>query len=239
MNIQSKLIEYSDGDHLMEGYMAWDDSISGERPGVLIGHAWAGRGEFECQKARDIAALGYVGFALDVYGKGVLGTRPEQKTGLMKPFLDDRAMLQRRMAQIFELVRSQEVVDASRVAAMGFCFGGLCVLDLARTGADLRGATCFHGLFSPAPNLSGRKIQAKVLALHGWDDPMVTPDQVVALGAEMTAAGADWQIHAYGQTSHAFTNPAANNPELGRVYNEVADRRSWQALENVLSEVLA
>ena len=219
--------------------MAWDDAASGERPGVMIAHAWAGRGEFECRKARDLAAMGYVGFALDLYGKGVLGSSPEENAGLMQPFLDNRAKLQRRMTQALELTRSQEPVDASRVAAMGFCFGGLCVLDLARTGADLRGVVSFHGLFHPAPNISGRKIRAKVLALHGWDDPMAMPDQVAALGRELTAAGADWQIHAYGRTTHAFTNPAANNPAAGTVYSASADRRSWQALRNFLSETLA
>lgn len=223
----------------MEGYAAWDDAVSGKRPGVMIAHAWAGRGEFERRKARSLAALGYVGFALDLYGKGVLGSGPEENAALMQPFLDDRAMLQRRMTQALELARAQEAVDASRIAALGFCFGGLCVLDLARSGADLQGVVSFHGLLHPAPNVSGRKIRAKVLALHGWDDPMATPDQVAALGRELTAAEADWQIHAYGLTTHAFTNPAANNPAAGTAYNETADRRSWRAMRNFLSEALA
>lgn len=239
MSIRSQLVEYAAGGRVMEGYMAWDAAVSGERPGVMIAHAWAGRGDLECRKARDLAALGYVGFALDLYGKGVLGAAPEENAALMQPFLDDRAMLQSRMTQALDLLRAQEAVDAARVAAMGFCFGGLCVLDLARAGADVRGVVSFHGLFHPAANVAGRKICAKVLALHGWDDPMAAPDQVAALGRELTAAGADWQIHAYGLTTHAFTNPAANNPAAGTVYSETADRRSWQALRNFLSEVLA
>ena len=239
MSIQMQLVEYAAGGRLMEGYMAWDDALPDARPGVMIAHAWAGRGRLECKKARDLASLGYVGFALDLYGKGVLGSRPEENAGLMQPFLDDRAMLQSRMTQALELLRAQKPVDASRTAAMGFCFGGLCVLDLARTGADLQGVVSFHGLFNPAPNISGRKSRAKVLALHGWDDPMATPDQTVSLGRELTAAEADWQIHAYGRTAHAFTNPAAKNPAAGTVYSPGADRRSWQALRNFLAEVLA
>ena len=237
MAIQEQLIEYQDGEAILEGFLAWDDAATGPRPGVLVSHAWAGRGEFECQKARDLAAKGYVGFALDLYGKGVLGGGPEENAGLMKPFLDDRAMLKRRMAQVIELVSGLDQVDSSKVAAMGFCFGGLCVLDLARSGADLRGVVSFHGLFNPPADVEAVPIKAKVLALHGWDDPMVPPDQVVALAKELTDAGADWQIHGYGQTMHAFTNPAANSPEMGTVYQADADRRSHQALWNFLDEL--
>ena len=139
MSIQTRQVEYNDGDILLEAYMAWDDSSSDARPGVLISHAWAGRGEFEESKAEQLAELGYVGFALDLYGKGVKGGDPEQNKALMQPLLDDRAMLQRRMHLALEHIRKQKEVDGERVAAMGFCFGGLCVLDLARTGADIQG----------------------------------------------------------------------------------------------------
>ncbi len=239
MAIQEQLIEYQDSDTLLEGFLAWDDSAAGARPGVLVSHAWAGRAEFECQKARDLAARGYVGFALDLYGKGVLGGGPEENAELMKPFLDDRAMLKRRMAVVLELVSGLDQVDASRVAAMGFCLGGLCVLDLARSGADLKGVVSFHGLFNPPAGAETGPIKAKVLALHGWDDPMVPPEQVTALAKELGEAGADWQIHGYGHTTHAFTNPAANSPEMGTVYQPDADRRSHQALWNFLDELFA
>ena len=237
MAIQTRQIEYKDGDILLEAYMAWDDAGSDRRPGVLISHAWAGRGEFEEDKAAHLAELGYVGFALDLYGKGVKGGNPEQNRDLMQPLLDDRVMLQRRMHLALENIRKQKEVDAERVAAMGFCFGGLCVLDLARTGADILGAASFHGLFSSPGNTADNKISAKVLAMHGWDDPMATPDQVLALADELTSMGADWQIHAYGNTVHAFTNPAANDVEHGTVYSADADRRSWQSLQLFLAEV--
>jgi len=237
MAIQEQLIEYQDGDKLLEGFLAWDDSSSAPRPGVLVSHAWAGRDEFECQKARDVAAKGYVGFALDLYGKGVLGGGPEENTKLMMRFLNDRVLLKRRMTQVLELVSELEQVDSSKIAAMGFCFGGLCVLDLARSGADLQGVVSFHGLFNPPEGADVVPIRAKVLALHGWDDPMVPPDQVTALAKELTDAGADWQIHGYGQTTHAFTNQAANDPDMGTVYQPNADRRSHQALWNFLEEL--
>jgi dienelactone hydrolase len=237
MSIQTRLVEYKDGDILLEAYMAWDESSHDRKPGVLISHAWAGRSEFEEDKAAHLAELGYVGFALDLYGKGVKGGDPEQNRALMQPLLDDREMLQRRMQLALDIIRKQKEVDGDRVAAMGFCFGGLCVLDLARTGADILGAASFHGLFSAPGNTGDKGISAKVLVMHGWDDPMATPDQVLALADELTAAGADWQIHAYGNTVHAFTNPAANDVEHGTVYDADADRRSWQSLQLFLAEI--
>ena len=235
--IQTRSIEYKDGDVLLEGYLAWDDTNGDQRPGVLISHAWAGRSEFEEGKAESLAELGYAGFAIDLYGKGVRGTNAEENGALMQPLLDDRATLQRRMKLALEQVRKQEVVDPSRVAAMGFCFGGLSVLDLARTGADLAGVASFHGLFNAPGNTGGNRISAKVLVMHGWDDPMATPDQVLSLADELNEMGADWQIHGYGNTMHAFTNPAANDPEFGTVYNAQADRRSWQSLQLFLAEI--
>ena len=237
MGIDTRTIEYRDGDTILESYMAWDDSGSDARPGVLISHAWAGRGEHEEHKADQLAELGYVGFALDLYGKGKLGTSKEENAALMQPLLDDRSMLQRRITLALDIIRKQKEVDSLRVAAMGFCFGGLCVLDLARTGADIAGVASFHGLFGQPGNTSGNKITAKVLVLHGWDDPMAKPDQVLGLAEELTAMGADWQIHAYGNTMHAFTNPAADDPGFGTVYDADADRRSWQNLQLFLAEI--
>ena len=203
----------------------------------MVCHAWAGRSQFEDDKAVELAKLGYTGFALNLYGKGVLGSGPDENAALMTPFLDDRPMLQKRLLLSMETMRKQHEVDESSVAAIGFCFGGLCVLDIARTGADIDGVVSFHGLFGSPGNTSGNKIKAKILALHGWDDPMATPDSVVALGEELTAMGADWQLHGYGNTMHAFTNPDANDPAMGTVYSESADRRSWAAMQNFLAEL--
>ena len=238
MTISTRTIAYQHDGVLLQAVLAWDDSILAPRPAVMVAPAWAGRDEFAINKARALAGLGYVGFALDLYGNGKVGSGPEENAKLMGPFMEDRVLLQGRMNAALEAVRQQPEVDTGRVAAIGFCFGGLCVLDLARSGADLNGVVSFHGLFVPPGNTSPNKITAKVLALHGYDDPMVTPEQVLGLADELTQAGADWQIHAYGGTVHAFTNPLANDPGFGTVYKEAADRRSWQSMGNFLEEVL-
>jgi dienelactone hydrolase len=237
MSLQHRLVEYMDGDTVLEGRLAWDDAFQGPRPGILVSHAWGGRGDFEDGKADALAALGYAALALDLYGKGVRGDGPDENAALMQPFLDDRAMLQQRLLVSLTTLREQAEVDAPRVAAIGFCFGGLCVLDLARTGEDLAGVVSFHGLLGAPGNTEGNSMRARVLALHGWDDPMATPDNVSALADEMSTMGADWQLHAYGNTMHAFTNPAANDTSMGTVYNAAADRRSWLAMQNFLDEL--
>jgi len=239
VTIQTRLIEYRDGDILLEGMLAWDDSIAGERPGVLVSHAWSGRSDFEDGKARRLAELGYVAFTLDLYGKGVRGSSVEENSALMQPFLDDRAMLQQRLLLSLNTLRDQAEVDAANVAAIGFCFGGLCVLDIARTGEELAGVVSFHGLLGAPDNARGNTIKAKVLVLHGWDDPMGPPEHVLEVSKELTEMGADWQLHAYGNTLHAFTNPDADDKAMGTVYDAGADRRSWAAMRNFLDELFA
>ncbi|MGD8416944.1 MAG: dienelactone hydrolase family protein [Pseudomonadales bacterium] len=234
MAVETQAVEYSDGDVELRGMLAWDPA-GGRRPGVMVAHAWAGRGQFEDEKAVWLAARGYVGFAIDVYGAGILGADPEENAALMQPFLDDRSRLLRRLAVALDVLRNQDMVDEGRTAIMGFCFGGLAALDLARSGADIDGAISIHGIFAPPPET--RNITAKVLALHGWDDPMATPSDVVAFAEEMSKAGADWQIHGYGNTLHAFTSPTANDPAMGVAYSEIADKRCFQAIENFLAEL--
>jgi len=237
MGIKNRLIEYRDGDVVLEGQLAWDDDIPGPRPGILVSHAWSGRSDYEEGKANVLAGLGYAAFALGLYGKGVRGSNTEENSALMQPFLEDRTMLQKRLLLSLATLRDQDEVDESKIAAIGFCFGGLCVLDIARTGEDLAGVVSFHGLLGAPGNTAGNTIKAKVLALHGWDDPMATPDSVIELSKELSAMRADWQLHAYGNTVHAFTNPAANDMAMGTVYDADADRRSWVAMQNFLEEL--
>lgn len=238
MAIVSNTVNYLDDEVLLEGFFAFDDSLLGRRPAVLINHTWVGRDAFVEEKAKKLAALGYVGFAVDMYGKGVLGTGPEVNAKLMQPFIDDRAMLQKRMLAALSAVKSMPWVNDGNIAAIGFCFGGLCVLDLARTGVEIKGVVSFHGLLGAPDNIQqGKTIQAKVLALHGRDDPMVPAEQVLIFEEEMTKAQADWQLHSYGHTMHAFTNPLANDPHLGTVYQPDADRRSWLTMQNFLTEI--
>lgn len=239
MAIVSNTVGYLDEDVLLEAFFAYDDAIEGRRPAVLINHAWAGRDEFVAEKAKKLAELGYVGFALDMYGKDVRGGDPEQNAKLMKPFIEDRGMLQKRIQAALYAVKLLPWVDDTKIAAIGFCFGGLCVLDLARTGVDLQGVVSFHGLLGAPDNLAKPQIKAKILVLHGHDDPMVPVDQVIALEQELTAAGADWQLHTYGNTVHAFTNPMANDPGFGTVYNKTADKRSWYSMTGFLDEIFA
>ena len=164
MTIRTRTVDYVDGDTTLEGLVAWDDAQTGTRPGVLVSHAWGGRSELEDGKAIQLAELGYVGLALDLYGKGVRGSSPAENSALMQPFLDDRQMLQTRLLKSLDALREQPEVDSANVAAIGFCFGGLCVLDIARTGEELRGVVSFHGLFSSPDNPaapSGRPSRAE------------------------------------------------------------------------------
>ncbi|ASF45327.1 dienelactone hydrolase family protein [Methylovulum psychrotolerans] len=239
MAIITNTINYLDGDTVLEGFFAFDDTLQGRRPAVLIAPTWAGRDSFADDKAKQLAQQGYLGFALDMYGAGKVGSSPEENGHLMQPFIEDRALLQRRIKAALASVRLLPWVDDSNIAAIGFCFGGLCVLDLARSGAALKGVVSFHGLLGAPNNLAGQTITAKVLALHGHDDPMGPPAQALAFEQEMTAVGADWQLHTYGHTLHAFTNPQANNPAFGTVYQADAARRSWRAMGNFLEEIFA
>jgi dienelactone hydrolase len=232
--MSTREIRYRDGQTECIGLIA-EPAGSARAPAVAIVHAWDGRDAFVADKAEAIAKLGYVGFALDVYGGARTGSSPQENGALMQPFLDDRAMLRRRLVAGIDALRAQPRVDG-RIAAMGYCFGGLCVLDLARAGLDLAGVISNHGLFNPPPGLPNARIKARVLALHGYDDPMVPPDAVVAFAKEMTESHADWQVHAYGNTLHAFTNPAANDRAFGTLYDARADRRAWESTINFLRE---
>lgn len=233
----TKMIDYQDGDTQLEGYLAYNEA-SAPLPAVLVAHDWSGRRQFACKAAERVAAMGYAGFALDMYGKGIYGRDgdTEGNAALMNPYASDRVLLRRRINAALSAVRIFSQVDAARIAAMGYCFGGMCVLELARSGADVAGVISIHGILAPG-DAANEKISAKVLCLHGHDDPMVPPDQVLAFENEMTDAGVDWQIHVYGGTKHAFTNPAANNPDFGTVYKEIAEKRAYQSVANFLGEL--
>ena len=235
--MREQTIEYRDGEAVLEGFLCYDESQPGPRPAVIINHMWSGRDEFVERKARRLAWSGYACFALDNYGKGKRGGTPELNAALMAPFMNDRALLRKRLLAGLAAVSSLPIVDSKRIAVIGFCFGGLCALDFARANADVRGVVSFHGMLKPS-GLTEPKINARVLMLHGYDDPLAPPEDLLAVAREFTAAGADWQIHAYGHTVHAFTNPIANNRAGGMQYDEAADRRSWHALEEFLGEVL-
>ena len=237
---KTEYIDYIDGSTTCEGFVAYNESAAEPRPCVLISHAWSGQSDSERRIASKLAESGYVGFALDNYGKGKRGSSPEENTALMQPFMNDRKALRTRLLAGVTAAENAPNVDKTRIAAIGFCFGGLCAIDLARS-ADrrIKGVVSFHGLLG-APEIGEQEaISAKVLILHGWDDPMATPQNVVEIGKELTSAKADWQLLAFGQTMHAFMNPAANAPQSGLLYNERSAGRAWQAMQNFLEELFA
>jgi dienelactone hydrolase len=239
MALETRHVDYSDQGVPLQGYLAYDASKKEKRPAVLVAHQWGGRDEFVGGRAEALAKAGYVGFALDMFGKGVRGSNPDENYKLIEPFLQDRSKVAPRMAKAVEADRGLDVVDGSRIAAIGYCFGGLCVLDLARSGGDVRGVVSLHGILSAPPQPSTAKIGAHVLALHGAEDPMVPIEQVAAFKSEMTGRGAEWQLHMYGHAQHAFAVPGANNAQLGLKHDNNAERRSWQSLMEFLREVFA
>lgn len=236
--VKTRIVEYKQGDTLLEGYLAWDSAKSVKRPGVLVVHEWTGINAHIRQRTEMLAKLGYVAFAADIYGKGVRPTAPSDAAKTAGIYKNDRALLRARARAGLEELKKQKFVDPQRLAAIGFCFGGTSVLELARDGADLNGIVSFHGgLSTPTPQ-DARNIKGKILALHGADDPFVKADEVAAFQDEMRKAAVDWQFVSYGNAVHSFTNIAAGNDNSkGAAYNEKADKRSWQAMKDFFAEV--
>jgi dienelactone hydrolase len=205
---------------------------------VILVPTFCGVSELELGFARDLGSRGYACLVADLWGRSYdADTEREAAFEHMGRLKGDRAALRDRLLDLVEVAKGIEGVDPQKIAAIGYCFGGLCVLDLARSGAPVAGVASFHGLFD-APDLAPQPIAAKVLALHGWGDPMVPPDAVVGLARELTDAGADWQIHGYGHVGHAFTNPHADRIGFaGVAFNQAASRRSWAALNDFLDEL--
>jgi len=216
----------------------WIGTGGAARGTVILVPTFCGISDLELGYARELAGRGHSCLVADLWGRSYdASTERDVAFGHMGELKGDRAALLDRMLALVELARAQPGVEPHRIAAIGYCFGGLCVLDLARSGADIAGVASFHGLFD-APALAPQSIKAKVVAFHGWDDPMVTPADVEALGKELTAAGADWQIHAYGNVGHGFTNPNAHQIGFpGVAYNHAAARRSRAALNDYLDEL--
>lgn len=207
------------------------------RPTVILIPTVMGVTDLEIGFGRQLVELGYNAMVADVFGKEFRGAPRDTMFGEMGRLRGDRAALRRRLQHVLEIACALEEVNSDQVVVAGYCFGGQCALDLARSGADIAAAVSFHGLFDP-PGLPPEKIKAKVVCYHGWDDPMVPPEKVVALGNELTEAGSDWQIHAYGHVGHGFTNPHASSLQIeGVAYNALAAERSWTSFVNLLEEL--
>ena len=239
IDIQREYLDYAEGDVVCEAYVVHDRATETKRPCIVVAHDWSGQNESIRAATDELVGSRYIGFGLDIYGKGVRGGETDDNTALMTPFLQDRGLLRRRLVAAVEAARHHPLVDPERgVAVVGYCFGGLCALDVARSGIPgVRGVASIHGVFAP-PGLGAQgPISAQVLVLHGWEDPMAPPADLLALARELTEAGADWQIHAYGHAMHSFTWFGVNRPEQGLLYDEAAARRSRSALQHFLSEL--
>lgn len=234
--MHENLISYREGDVALDARVVFPDE-TGPRPAVLVCHAWGGRDDFAEDKARELAKLGYVGAAIDLYGVGRRGTDRASSEALMTELVSNPPRFRARLTAAFDAVRALEGVDPDRIGAIGFCFGGLSAILLARMGLPLRTVVSFHGLLKIGDRLETRP-QAKLLVLHGQDDPMAPPSDVGAFAEEMKRIDADWELHVYPKTMHAFTNPSANDPSFGTVYEPRAAKRSWAAMTRFLDDHL-
>jgi dienelactone hydrolase len=235
--IKTQNVEYKQGNTVLQGYLAYDDAIKGKRPGVLVVHEWKGLQSYAKQRTEQLAKLGYVAFAADIYGKGVRPKNNEEAGKLATFYRQNRQLLRDRANAGLKVLQSNPLTDVKRIAAIGYCFGGGTVLELARSGANIAGVVSFHGnLDTPNPN-DAKNIKAKVLVLHGADDPFVPKEQVTAFENEMRQANVDWQLISYGRTVHSFTNPEAKGEMKGAQYNPVADQRSWQDMRQFFAEI--
>ena len=226
-----KAVIYHQGGATLEGYHVYDDAVAGKRPAILVVHQWTGLTDHEKGRSRALAELGFNVFAADIYGKGIRPQPPEAGTEAGK-FKGDRVLFRARLMAGLDWLKADERTEVKKIAAIGYCFGGTGVLELARSGAAVAGVVSFHGALDAAPGFLAQpgKVKAKVLVLHGADDPYAPAEQVAAFEKEFTAAKADWQLVLYSGAVHAFTQKeAGNDNSKGAAYNEAADRRSWAA----------
>ncbi|TWU57358.1 dienelactone hydrolase family protein [Rubripirellula reticaptiva] len=237
--IQTETVVYQDGDITLEGFAAWDsEKVNGKAPGVLVVHQWMGLTDYEKGRCKQLADLGLVAFALDIYGQGVRPANPGEAGAMAGKFKQDRDLYRRRLNLGLAQLVDRDNVDANRVASIGYCFGGTGVLELARSGADLAGVVSFHGgLDSPSPE-DGKSITAKILVCHGADDPFVPSADIEAFIAELNSANVNWQMDSYSGAVHSFTQPmAGNDNSKGAAYNQQADHRSWLAMQLFFQEL--
>ena len=235
--IQTKIVEYKQGDTTLEGVLVYDDAVKTKRPGVLLVHQWMGITDYEKKRAEALAQLGYVVFCADIYGKGIRPNNTQEASTMAGKYKGDRALLRARVAAGLEALKQNQFVDAEKVVAIGYCFGGTTVIELARNGSYVAGVVSFHGgLDSPTP-ADGKNIKCKVLACHGADDPFVSAKDLAAFQSEMRDNKVDWQLISYGGAVHSFTQPTAGNDNSkGAAYNERADKRSWEDMKQFLNE---
>ena len=240
--VQGKTVEYSADGVVMKGYLAHDETVKEKRPGVLVVHEWWGLNDYARKRARMLAGLGYTALAVDMYGDGRDATNPDEAGRLSSEIMKNPEIAKARFMAAMDFMKQQPTVDPSRIAAIGYCFGGGVVLNMARQGIDLKGVVSFHGSLAPIQPAQPGIVKAKVLVLNGADDKFIPPEQIEAFKQEMKSAGVDYQFFSYPGAVHSFTNPEAT--ELGKkfkmavAYNAEADRKSWDEMKNFFSTIL-
>jgi dienelactone hydrolase len=235
--VVSQNVEYKHKDTVLEGYLAYDDTAKGKRPGVLVVHEWWGLNDYVRTRVDKLAKLGYVAFALDMYGKGIW-TDQASKAQELSGHLQGKPILRQRARAGLEILRKNERVDPTKIAAIGYCFGGTTVLELAYSGADIAGVVSFHGGLTTPKAEDMSRIKAKILVLHGANDAFIPPEKIAAFQEGVGKAGADWQMIYYGGAVHSFTNPAADKKNInGLAYNPSADERSWKHMQLFFDEI--
>mgnify|MGYP001580224541 CR=1 FL=1 len=236
--LRTETIEYKEGDTVLEGYLAYDDAIKGKRPGVMVVHEWTGLGPYVKRRANELAELGYIAFAADIYGKGIRPKDHDEAARVSGIYFKDRSLMRARAKAGMQVLKNHKLTDKRRLAAMGYCFGGTTVLELARSGADISGVVSFHGNLSTPNPEDAKNIKAKVLVFQGSEDPFVPQEVVLAYQNEMRKAGVDWQMVIFGGAVHSFTVPeAGNDPSKGMAYNEKSDKRSWEMMKLFFKEI--
>jgi dienelactone hydrolase len=231
-------VEYKDSTVTLEGFIAYDESFTGTRPGILVVHEWMGINDYTKMRCEQLAKLGFFAFAADIYGKVIRPKSGEEAGKQAGIYKNDRQLMRRRIILALDEIKKQKLVITSKIAAIGYCFGGTVALELARSGADIKGVVSFHGGLDTQNPDDAKNIKAKILALCGGDDPFVPMEQLESFKNEMKYAGVDYQIFIYGGAVHSFTNPnSGNDPSKGAAYNEKADKRSWEAMKTFFNEI--
>ena len=231
--IHTESIDYKDGEVVLEGYIAYDESFNDVRPGILVVHEWTGLNDYTKMRCEMLAKLGYFAFAADIYGKGVRPNTPEEAGKQASIYKNDRTLLRKRINAALDEMKKQKLVNTSKIAAIGYCFGGMCALELGRSGADIKGIVSFHGtLDTPNPD-DAKNIKAKILICQGGDDPFVPEKQIKSFKEEMDNANINYKFISYEGAVHSFTNPnSGSDPSKGAAYNEKADKASWEDMKN-------
>ncbi|MDA7979008.1 MAG: dienelactone hydrolase family protein [Pirellulales bacterium] len=236
--VQTKTIQYSDGDVELTGFLAWDDTLTGPQPGVLVAHEWWGLEKHAQDRAKKLAGLGYVAFALDMYGEGKSTEHAAEATAWSAQVRENLESWVQRARAGLQVLTSQENVDGDRIAAIGYCFGGATVMQLAYSGAELKGVVSFHGSLPVATATQAQATKAKVLICHGADDPFIPKERIAQFQEMLTAGNVDWQMVSYSGTVHSFTNPDADQHGMeGVAYNKASDERSWAHMREFLNEI--